>query len=368
MSIELLYPFTTPANYTFDSDVIVVSGGKAKLKDQRPADATFHANYNADVNGNWGNGVLTGTAVGGAVVSGGELDLTGGTAKYVDYDIIGNADHAQVGCIRFDFRPNFTGPPAAAKVPFALCKVGSLNNLLQISILGGNIYFQAYDTTSGQITNSLFGAWSPVAGVSYEFELNWDITSGATRLFIDGVQLGAAITATGTRDNDVDTIRIGNTYNVDKVADFKIDNLIIFDAVQHAADYTPGQSIPATIYSTADPSLVCNATFRHEGIDAFTETKAATGNDQIQYILKKGTVKYYWSGSAWAVSDGTYGQSNTAATIETNRATFTDTAVTTEVTVFLHSDDGSTTPEFGPSRAYQSTMHCYRERQRSSSR
>ncbi len=345
MSIELLYPFTTPANYTFDSDLIEIAAGKAKLKDQRPAGATFHANYNADVNGNWGGGVLTGTPIGGAAVSGGKLDLTGGTAKYVDYDIIGNADHAQIGCMRFLYTPDYNGPPPEAKFPFSLCKAGSLKNLLSLKNVTGNWYLQIYSSTTSLLTNTDLGAWAAVSGTEYEIEIDWDLTAGETRMFIDGIQFGPTVTDTGTRDNDVDTLRIGNTFNAGTVADFRIDNLIIFSTVQHTANYTPGQSIPATIYSIDDPALICNATFRHEGIDAFVETKSASGSDEIKYILKKGTVKYYWTGSAWAVSDGTYAQSNTAAEIETNKATFTDTAVTTEVNVLIHSDDGSTTPE-----------------------
>lgn len=110
-------------------------------------------------------------------------------------------------------------------------------------------------------------------------------------------------------------------------------------------EVTGGKAKLKAPYSTANPSLVCNARFRHDGINAFTETKSASGSDEIKYILKKGSVKYYWTGSAWAVSDGTYAQSNTAAEIETNKATFTTETVTTEIIVLFHSDDGSTTPE-----------------------
>jgi hypothetical protein len=345
MSIELLYPFTTPANYTFDTDVIEVAGGKAKLKDQRPADSTFHANYNADINGNWGAGVLTGTPVGGAAVSGGELDLTGGTVKYVDYAAAGNANHAQRGCIRAKYRPNYNGSPPSAMIPFCICSPTGSDNYLAINNLGGNWYMQIYDATGTLITNTNLGAWSAVSGTVYELELNWSLTTGESRLFIDGVQFGPTITDTGTRDTTSTTLRIGNPSSGGFNTEFKIDDVVVFSKVQHTANYTPDQPIPATIYAIDNPQLICNATFRHEGIDAFVETKTAEGSDQVKYILKKGTVKYYWTGSAWDVSDGTYGQSNTAAAIEANKATFTDTAVTTEVIVLLHSDNGTTTPE-----------------------
>lgn len=347
MSIELLYPFTTPANYTFDSDVIEVSGGKARLKDQRPSGATFHANYNADVDGNWGDGVLTGTPVGGASVSGGKLDLTGGTLKYVDYDANLNADSQQVGAIRFKYTPNYSGSPATVRNFLTISKAVDSTNLITVwHDSGGYIRLQIRDSANVSIIAGVaLGTWAPTDGIEYEFELNWDITTGATRLFIDGNQFGATQTGTGIRSDSINLLRIGSDFLGIESPNFKIDDFIIYSTVQHTANYTPGASIPATIYATTNPSLVCNATFRHEGIDAFTETKTATGSDEVKYILKKGTTRYYWSGSAWVVSDGTYAQSNTAADIEANKAMFTDTAVTTEVTVLLHSDTGSTTPE-----------------------
>ncbi len=347
MSIELLYPFTTPANYTFDSDVIEVSGGKAKLKDQRPEDATFHANYNADVDGNWGDGVLTGTPVGGAGVSGGKLDLDGGTLKYVTYDADLNADSQQVGAIRFKVTPNYSGAPSSDRTFFSIFKSsGNSDNLLQLLQLNtGSLYLQINDASDQRVVSGSFGDWFPVADQEYELELNYDLTNGAYRLFVDGVLLSTIVGSTETRDSNIGKFLVGTDGSETVAPDFKIDDVVVFNAVQHTANYTPGASIPATIYATTNPSLICNATFRHEGIDAFTETKTATGSDEAKYILKKGTVKYYWTGSAWAVSDGTYAQSNTAAEIEANKATFTDTAVTTEVTVLIHSDDGSTTPE-----------------------
>ena len=125
MSLSIEFPYTTESNYTFDNTKIELDAGKAKLKlqqddvdftedfaddtdftydsdlaeftgglvrqkDQRPANATFGASYTNNINGNWGNGILTGTAYNGAGVSNGKLDLTGGGVKYVDYDAAEN--------------------------------------------------------------------------------------------------------------------------------------------------------------------------------------------------------------------------------------------------------------------------------------
>lgn len=113
----------------------------------------------------------------------------------------------------------------------------------------------------------------------------------------------------------------------------------ISDVDDLAINYT-GQT-----YYTDNPTVEFNSSFRHENIDGFTETSTTPTNTNIKYILKKGSSWYYWNGSAWAVSDGTYAQANTAAEIETNKASFTDTGVVTYVKAFLNTTDVDATPE-----------------------
>lgn len=346
MSIELTYPFTTPSNYTYDSDALAIESGEASLKDRRPTDATFYAAYAADVNGNWGDGVLTGTPVGGAAVSGGKLDLAHDDVRYLDYDADQNADSKQTGCIRFKITPNYSGTPANTQIFIRIDKANgdTTNEVLVSHKDDGTILLRIKDSVDANIIDASMGVWSPVISTEYEFELNYDITTGATRLFIDGTQVGTTKTNTGTRDGSIGLVRIGSNIVGSTTSNFLFDDLVIFSTVQHTADYTPGESIPATIYVTDNPTMEFNATFRHEGLDGFTELKTAAGADQVKYILKKGSLWYYWSGAAWVESNGTYAQANDASEIETNKATFTDTAVTTQVKALFHSDDGSTTP------------------------
>jgi hypothetical protein len=54
----------------------------------------------------------------------------------------------------------------------------------------------------------------------------------------------------------------------------------------------------------------------------------------------------YWSGATWAASSG-YAQSNSYSTINTNIATFPITASGMRIRVYLHSNDGTTTPNIG---------------------
>ena len=68
---------------------------------------------------------------------------------------------------------------------------------------------------------------------------------------------------------------------------------------------------------------------------------------EIKYILSgdNGIIWYYWNGSAWVVSDGTYAKSNTVSELNAHLSTFPITSGTFKFKAFLHSDDGTQTPE-----------------------
>jgi hypothetical protein len=348
MSVETNYTFTNSSNYTFDVDEIQVAAGQQELKDRRPPNSTFYANYST-INGNWGEGVLTGTPTGGAGVIAGRLFLALGTVRYVDYDANLNADSQQVGCVRInEVRPNYNGIPATTQNFLTISKAhGDNDNAVWIKHLSGtgNLNTQIRDATGGIIASITWGAWSPVSGTPYDIELNWDITTGATRLFINGVQFGATNVATGTRDANIGLFRIGSDINGADTSNFTMEGILIFSTVQHTSNYTPDWSdIPATIYNITNPTTTYNAIIRMDGLCSITETAVKTGSDEIKYILRKNGVSYYHNGSAWTTSNGTYAQSNTITEINTNATTFTTVPVNVQILDLKHSDDGSTTP------------------------
>ena len=266
MAISITYPFTTTGEYT-KSDTLV-SGGVALLDFQddtgrtftenfssptgftydstkarigNPEDATFLATYDTDANGTQGNGILTGTTVGGPSVSGGLLDLTGGTEKSVDYNADLNADSQQVGAVRFRWVPNYSGAPAVTQNLFIIQEANAdeSNQISFIhSITTGNLTLSCRDAAAVGFMTVSFGAWSPTSGQQYEFELNYDFTAGATRLFIDGTQFGSTQTSTGTRGSAIGLLRIGNDYNGGAISNFKVQDIQIFKTVQHTAGYT----------------------------------------------------------------------------------------------------------------------------------
>ena len=342
MSFQTLIPFTDSADYNFDSDLIEISSGKARLKDIRPANATFAANYDNNINGSWGNGVLTGIATGGATVSGGKLDLSGG-GKYITYDADLNGDMQQTGTIRMKVTPNYSGTPATTQIFFSIFQSeNSINNYVGIyQHTDGNIYILIINSTGATIIN-YNQPWVPISGTQYEIELNFDITAGATRLFVDGIQIGSTQLATGTRSSNIALMRIGANHLGTNIFDGYVEDFIVFSTVQHTLNYTPGYNVNK--YSTANPTIEANVVIRMEGLDGFIETVTKVGADEIKYILKKGLIWYYWSGTAWVESDSTYNQSITATTIGTNKSSFVSIGTNVKIKAFLHSD-GQTTPD-----------------------
>ena len=72
---------------------------------------------------------------------------------------------------------------------------------------------------------------------------------------------------------------------------------------------------------------------RYYSLATFAETLGASCSSGIGYNLGVGAAYssatwYYWSGAAWVAANGTAAQSNTAAMISTNAASFTGGAGT----------------------------------------
>lgn len=343
MSATEIIPFTTPGNYSYDSDLIEVTGGVGKLKNQIPTDATFHANFASDEDGNWGDGVLTGTLT-SATVASGVLNCQGGGKKYCTWAAADNADQTQTGCIRFTYIPAYTGAPGADRGIYTNGGAGD-NNLIEIKhAAAGNLNLRIRDS-SGSLIVDLSGAWSPTASTPYEFEINWDVTAGATRLFINGTQFGTTNTNTGTRTATTTDLRLGTDRGANLNADADFDDLIIFDTVQHTTDYTPGASIPATTYSITNPTITPNTNLTATELLTFVEAITAAGLDAVKYILTVGGQDKWSNGGVVENSDGTYAESNTAAEITAVIGDFLSARLSVQIKVFLHSDDGSTTPE-----------------------
>lgn len=96
-----------------------------------------------------------------------------------------------------------------------------------------------------------------------------------------------------------------------------------------------------------NPTIEVISAFRSDGLLEFLETSIKNGNDNIKHILKQNNDWYYYDGVNWVISNETYTQSNTASEIQANIDSFLTEGNGKNIKLrsFLHSDDGSTTPE-----------------------
>lgn len=354
MGINASFDFSESSNYTFDTSKIDVSGGSAQLKlvdntsqtftqnfasssgftydpaytefaagvcrqkSLVPADAMSYATFQSSINLTYGGGSLTGTAVGGAAVSGGRLQLRGGTIIYASYSATSNANFTTTGAIKFLVVPQYSGSPVANRAFFSIeNSAGSVANAIQLyHTSAGGLTWEMWASSGSPIFSASLGAWSPSSGTTYEFEININVATGASRLFIDGVQKGSTQTATGTRTNASAILDIGTNYNRSMSTDMDIDDFIVFNTVQHTSNYTPGYILSNTQYRE---DLITFPAFTYSGlgdIQDFTNFAVTEVGAGIRYNING---LYYSSG--WVSSDDTWTQMNDKATILANIAT-----------------------------------------------
>lgn len=354
MSVQVNFPFTTSGNYTFDSAKIEVSGGKAQLIestgpntytqdfssgtgftldaaksevtggqfqqiDQVPTNGILGANYDTDQDANWfPTGSVTATENGTATsITGNKLDCTGDMDRGIYYV---TADTA-TGAIRFRYTPDYTNSPSSNINMVMIYNGSNDNDRLGItnSPSGNNIRLWVYDSTGTglEVATTIGGSWTPTSGTEYEFELNWDSTTGFVYLFIDGVLHGTTNVGIWTRGTSASRLYIGASTVVYNQSDALFNDVILFDAVQHTTGYTPGYSVADARYladTVTMPSFNYSGSGTFISITSFTSTEA----NAPLWVINEGGSAQYWNGSAWVASDLSPAQANTAADMNTN--------------------------------------------------
>lgn len=258
--VTTLYNAGTGMEYPFFTDTV---------------NATFYSSFADSVNATWGGGSLQGVAYNGAAITNGKLDLKGGTNKYIEYGGIGNAEMPNIGTIRVTYTPNYSGAPSADRPIVTICDstTSSAKSTRFYHTNAGDLAISITNDAGATVVSvANLAAWSPVAGTSYIFEFDYDITTGATRLFLDGVQQGATQTGTATRVKSlIRCIRVGASNSAaSSTADGEFSNLVLFSTVQHTANHsavysyptfdgnidTPGRIVPSTLEAWYEPHFL----------------------------------------------------------------------------------------------------------------
>lgn len=323
--------FTSDTGITYNPAKTEFTGSLVRQRDRADSGGTFLAMFTSSVNAEYAAGASTGTLHGSSTISGGSLVNTT-ASDGASYSAASSADFTQTGTIRIWLKPGYSGTPSSNQTFFAISK--NINN-------ANNIYV-THVQTSGKILIAILSdigagivygyasasAWSPVAGTTYELELNFDITAGHTRLFIDGVLFGSDQTNTGTRTTDVGTLVVGNLFdggagNYTEAFIGEILAVKLFSTVQHTSNFTP-EAIPNYRY---EQDLISSSPAPKDGLGPFIRFTAFT-------VVETGTVRYslngyYWNGSAWAVSNGTYAQMSSASDMNAHITSLDTSAMTT---------------------------------------
>jgi len=344
MSLSTTINYDTEGNFTQDNTKTEFVGSLVRLKDQRPVDITFGHSF-GQLDATWADGSKTHTVIGATpTLVANRLVMNSNDLRALSFPATTNMVGGQTGAIDFILKPNYSGNPGSNRTFF---DVGPTSlNRVSLQHLNGSVNLQyiVYDS-AGTPTATLISFWNPAAGVEYRFQVNWDLTVGASSIFIDGVQLGSTSPSTGTRIAPTTNLFIGtDSITPSDLSNFEIGSFKVYPTVQNTANYTPGPELPFTVYPLINPTIVINSPTILDEVFTFVEVKSVTGSDDVKYTLNFAGVEYFWSGIAWIVSDATYAQSNTAAEINTNGGHSTLPEGSMQLTARLHSDDGSTRP------------------------
>lgn len=172
------------------------------------------------------------TAVSGTLTSDGDK-ITIASSNQVVFSLAN--DGGQVGCLRFKWTAPYTGSPSAGFF-FPLLNSSAFPNRIYLAhYTDGIIKLNGWDSSSTRFWYaSVLDAFAPVSGTEYDFEFNWNFTTGASRLFINGTQLGSTKTETCVRTT-TSTILLGYSTNAHNLV---VRDLAVYSSVQHTANFT----------------------------------------------------------------------------------------------------------------------------------
>ena len=98
-------------------------------------------------------------------------------------------------------------------------------------------------------------------------------------------------------------------------------------------------------FAVDDPTIVNNSGVDADAFVSFATVQSTPSGSDVKFVICRAAVDFYWNGSAWVVSDGTFAQANTAADVTANIATFDiSSGFNIKIKAFLHSDAGTVTP------------------------
>ena len=301
-------PFTNDTGFIYDSAKAEFTGGLVRQIDQRPANSIVGATYTSSLNANFGaDGFvdLTGNTVGSPTIDTNRLACLGYANNSVYYSdtLIGNLSGDFV--IKFKYTPNYTTAPAQNTQIIELSTGSGATDRVTIfnSPSGNNLRI-----TATGLSAQTFGAWSPVSGTVYTFEVH--CVSNSVTLFVDDVQIGGAKVISPSQGTSAVRLYVG-AGTLYSVANGYWEDVILYSTASQTSSYT----VPESAFLESKVECPQFSYTELGNIQGFTNF-ATTENNTPRYVIND----LYYSGG-WVSSNGTYAQASSASDILTNIAT-----------------------------------------------
>lgn len=318
--------YDSDTGITYDENLTEWTGSLVRQRDQLPSVGLF-ASYETGKDADIAGGTATGTLAGDASVASGVLSLDG-TGDYISYDAASNMPGTQAGAIKIRLTPSYSGAPASNQYFFHISHSSGTPNEISLRHDAGTTKLAVLvrNSVGGVIAEMDFGqgTWSPTSGTPYSFEFDYDLTGGASRLFINGVQYGSTDASTGTRSDSVSSLWVGAKFDGSNSFTGTVDYFSTHTAVLHTANFSDNYAITHRYMNNL---IHTTAAVPKDGIGDFLSFDAFS-------MVGSGTTKFnvngkYYNGSAWVASDDTYDQMNTAAELNTNLPSYDTTGMST---------------------------------------
>jgi hypothetical protein len=319
------WPFTTPGNYIYDSAKIDVAGGIATLKGLTGVYAHWHLNESSGTN----------------VADAGPNGYDGTTQNMEDVDWIaaklnnglrfdGSNEYVDCGGIaQFERTDTFSFEGWIKTSTASKIVMASHNGTRgwMIYIAGSGKLFVALDnaTSGNRITRYSGAAVTSGAWVHFVATYDGSSTLAGLNIYING----SLDNGTGT-DALSATIVSGSSMTLGRRADGlyfngDMDEVVIYNkeltSAEVTARYNSGSGTEKEGVDQNNPTIYPTSGFVFTiALSAFTETATKPSGTEVKYHVSSddGVTWKYWTGAAWAVTDDSYAQANTAADVNTN--------------------------------------------------
>ncbi len=350
-----IYPYTTPGNYTYDTDKIEVSGGLAQLKeDLTNVYAHYHLNESSgssipDSSGNGRNGTTINMEDSDWVTGKlGNCLQFDGVNEYVNCGDIASFERTDSFSIEFWFK---TTTDLARLIITKGLKDGTYRGWVVATSPGGKIVATLYSSYSANnylsiITSSggfFDGTWHHVI-----FTYDGTSTASGCHIYIDNTDMALTIDKDNLSGTIINTAncQISGRQGVSALYTGQIDEVVIYDKELIQSEvtyrYNSGTGRENVQYYSDKPTIEPTILFDPAIVnswDSFLETLGGGNEGSIAYNLYKvdKANKYYWNGSVW-ITGGDSDHYNSPAVVNANISAFDASPDKIGIVAYLISD------------------------------